>query len=71
MISGALLSLGAHPCGSGTKLNVIMYRLMLVLSCRLRTVSPIYKPSSPSGGVNSGSPRWIRRSRISGTMADV
>ena len=29
----------------------------------LRTVSPIYKSSSPSGDVNSGSSRWIRRSR--------
>ena len=69
MISGALFSLGAHPCVSWT----MLMSNVLVIACvvLLRTVSPIYKSSSPSGDVNRGSPRGIRRSRISGTMADV
>ena len=47
MISGALLSL-AHPCVSGTMLNVIMYRLLLVLSCSELFLPWLWEPSQGS-----------------------
>ena len=47
MISGAILSQGAHPCVSGTMLNVIMYWLLLGFSTNPSRALPINEESIP------------------------